>query len=130
MSQRIRIGNTYEHDEWGTVVVTHIDHSNTVWCRHVRGMDNGGVISTSDDMNSESYKDFLGRVSMRDYPDNWDDIRTAILERDNYQCTCGAEDRELHVHHIVPLGAGGTNQKSNLITLCDECHGKVHGGVT
>lgn len=143
MSQRIRLGNTYSHNEHGLVLTTHKDYDNVVWFREVSGRDNGGVISTSDGVYREDYKEFLGNVSMRDYPDNWSDIAAAIRKRDSYACRAcprsqnasdgpdwQESDAELHVHHIVPLGAGGSNARSNLITLCDKCHGLVHSGVT
>ncbi|MFC7137372.1 HNH endonuclease [Halobaculum litoreum] len=38
----------------------------------------------------------------------------------------GADDgRALHVHHIVPVLAGGTSEPWNLITLCAACHRRV-----
>ena len=37
---------------------------------------------------------------------------------------CGGKGS--HVHHIIPLSLGGTNRFSNLVTLCDNCHGIVH----
>lgn len=30
------------------------------------------------------------------------------------------------VHHIVPLSKGGTNDESNLMSLCRSCHEKIH----
>jgi len=30
--------------------------------------------------------------------------------------------KELHVHHVVPRSEGGTNDLSNLVTLCSRCH--------
>lgn len=30
------------------------------------------------------------------------------------------------VHHIVPLSRGGTNDESNLMSLCRSCHNKIH----
>lgn len=30
-------------------------------------------------------------------------------------------------HHIIPKSLGGTDRESNLVFLCDECHGKIHG---
>jgi hypothetical protein len=131
VSERIRLGNTYNHDEYGEVLTVHRDHENVVWFRPVEARDNAGVISTGNSIESEPYKQFLGSVSMLDYPDDWESKAQAIKQRDGYTCQgCGNEDRELHVHHIVPLGAGGSNARSNLITLCDECHGRVHGGAT
>ena len=32
----------------------------------------------------------------------------------------------MHVHHIVPIVDGGTNDESNLVTLCWECHEEWH----
>jgi len=130
MSQQLRIGNRYSHDTHGRVVVVNHDHSNQIWFREIIGEDNAGVISVDDSVYSESYETFLGSVSMADYPDNWDQLRQAILTRDNEQCAvCGrSDDVTLQVHHIVPLGMGGTNARSNLITLCNEHHGRVHGG--
>ncbi|WP_083866574.1 HNH endonuclease [Natronococcus occultus] len=39
---------------------------------------------------------------------------------------CSSEQR-LEVHHIVPLSVGGSNELSNLVTLCKECHTKSEG---
>lgn len=132
MSQRIRVGNDYWHKTRGQrVIVVHRDSTNNVWFRRVHGRDNAGVISTSDWVEQQPYDEFLGCVEMRDYPEDWEQKRAAVLERDDYTCQgCGQNGGELHVHHICPLGAGGSNALSNLLTLCDGCHGKVHGGVT
>jgi hypothetical protein len=41
---------------------------------------------------------------------------------------CGDDNPDhLHQHHLVPRSCGGTDDESNLITLCVACHGKVHG---
>lgn len=39
---------------------------------------------------------------------------------------CGSEEN-IEIHHIVPLIVGGTNKKSNLVALCQDCHAKIHG---
>lgn len=141
MAERIRLGNVYDHDEYGHVLTVHKTHDNNVWARPVKGRDNAGVISTGEEIYVSPYKEFLGAVSMEDYPDNWDAIAKAVKQRDDHTCQgCGSSKHEashtdggaseLHAHHIVPLGAGGSNARSNLITLCEECHGRVHGGVT
>lgn len=135
MSQRIRIGNTYQYKPKDReVIVVHKDNNNNVYFRDVKSRDNAGVLSTSDAVHHAPYREFLSCVEMRDYPDDWERKARAIRQRDNHTCQgCGkdGDDAEsLQVHHIVPLGAGGSNVKSNLITLCNECHGRVHGGVT
>lgn len=51
------------------------------------------------------------------------EVRTAVLKRDGYRCVnCGQTGTELHVHHIIPRSEGGTNDLSNLVTLCAKCH--------
>lgn len=30
------------------------------------------------------------------------------------------------IHHIVPLKDGGTNEWSNLMSLCRKCHAEIH----
>lgn len=32
----------------------------------------------------------------------------------------------LHMHHVVPVAAGGTNESANLVTLCPNCHALAH----
>jgi len=39
-------------------------------------------------------------------------------------CNVLTEYRE--AHHIVPLSLGGSDEKSNIIRLCIDCHGKAH----
>ena len=50
-----------------------------------------------------------------------------ILHRDNFKCQlCGKTHTKLEVHHIIFRSKGGTNDENNLITLCSECHKKLH----
>lgn len=63
----------------------------------------------------------------------WWDIRKEVFKRDGGKCRaringipCGKPGKE--VHHIVPLNRGGTTTKSNLITLCQDCHDRRHAG--
>lgn len=52
--------------------------------------------------------------------------RRLTLKRDHYRCTvCGAFT-ELQVHHIVPRRLGGSDELSNLVTLCAACHLQLH----
>lgn len=62
------------------------------------------------------------------YPPDWDS-RTAAARGASPVCSeCGAA-RALHVHHMVPLGQGGTNRSENLSVLCERCHSARHGGA-
>lgn len=62
-----------------------------------------------------------------EYPDDWEERRKQVLERDGYECQeCGATDTTLHVHHVTPISEGGSHDLSNLETLCESCHAKEH----
>ena len=53
----------------------------------------------------------------------------SILHRDNYTCQCcGKKNCRLEVHHIKFRSNGGTDDEENLITLCEDCHKKIHKG--
>lgn len=52
-------------------------------------------------------------------------VRNNFIAEHPYCQYCGSPAE--HVHHIIPLIKGGDNRKSNLISLCTECHGKIHG---
>lgn len=61
------------------------------------------------------------------YPDNWREVARRIRNRDGGKClVCGATEATLDVHHIIYLSRFGTNQQSNLITLCRACHESEH----
>lgn len=60
----------------------------------------------------------------------WKAARREVLLRDNYQCQmCGAvvHGKRAHVDHIVPKAKGGSDEVSNLRTLCVSCHSKHEG---
>lgn len=64
------------------------------------------------------------------YPKNWKEIANNIRRLDGFSCVaCSATNCELHVHHLVYASNFGTHQKSNLVTLCRECHEKEHKRV-
>lgn len=60
-----------------------------------------------------------------DYGFNWQSARRAAKERDKACQNCGSE-KNLHVHHIIPIRLFCTkefaNEISNLVTLCGRCH--------
>lgn len=52
----------------------------------------------------------------------WKRQRAKALSRDNYQCVRCGNAINLTVDHLIPRSKGGTNELSNLQTLCTECH--------
>jgi len=54
---------------------------------------------------------------------DWKLIRAKILKRDNFICQiCDCGGKRLNVHHKLPVRLGGTDDESNLITLCVHHH--------
>lgn len=61
------------------------------------------------------------------------DVRQLVLKRDDYSCQlCGTVGSQaggnttLHLHHKVSTADGGSNEPSNLMTLCEDCHYHHH----
>jgi len=56
----------------------------------------------------------------------WRRLRESILQRDDYCCVpCKAEGRitlATEVDHITPQAEGGTDDRTNLQSICTTCH--------
>lgn len=51
-----------------------------------------------------------------------------ILAREcGTECVCCGVVEGITYHHIMPLVLGGDNRFSNIVPVCRECHGKIHG---
>ena len=68
------------------------------------------------------------------YPDDWEEHRRDVFERDKYRCrNCDrlwyeeGGTAKLHAHHIVPVGQLGSHQICNIVALCAYCHAAAHG---
>ena len=63
------------------------------------------------------------------YGNAWRRIRDRHLAREPLCEMCWKRGRFVAatlVHHIKPLGDGGTHDESNLMSLCVSCHEKIH----
>lgn len=56
-----------------------------------------------------------------------ENVRKAVLTRDEGCCVCCGNDDGLVIHQIVDGKIGGRDVPQNLVTLCFECHGILHG---
>lgn len=70
-----------------------------------------------------SPKAIQSRIDLQHYLE----IRSQVLLRDNFRCQECNFYKHLEVHHIIPRSKGGSDEPSNLITLCQRCHAKKHG---
>jgi DEAD/DEAH box helicase domain-containing protein len=78
----------------------------------------------------------LWKNDANNYGKNWDQIRTAVRQRDQYRCqVCGLPEsgKAHHVHHKSPLRSflslEDANRLENLITLCPNCHQLAEANV-
>ena len=61
----------------------------------------------------------------------FESTKAMVLNRDGHTCQCCKgkhKDNKLEVHHIVFRSQGGSDEESNLITLCHTCHSNLHSG--
>lgn len=49
-----------------------------------------------------------------------------IKKRDGFRCRLCNYEKNLEVHHIKPWAETQDNSSDNLVTLCHDCHYKVH----
>jgi 5-methylcytosine-specific restriction protein A len=61
------------------------------------------------------------RMQAYNYGRAWRRLRLAVLSEQPI-CPCGAKASE--VDHVVPLSAGGTHDRSNLMARCKPCHSR------
>lgn len=56
----------------------------------------------------------------------WQETRQRIFKRDNYKCQKCGTAKNLSVHHITYENLG-EEKDADLVTLCESCHGDIHG---
>jgi 5-methylcytosine-specific restriction endonuclease McrA len=65
-----------------------------------------------------------GRLRLE--PQSYKNLCRQVLERDSWRCQkCGSTEY-LQVHHICWRSSLGADAAENLITLCSDCHRRVH----
>jgi 5-methylcytosine-specific restriction endonuclease McrA len=59
-------------------------------------------------------------------PASYRKLHREVLRRDGWRCQiCGTMER-LEVHHRKFRSKAGDDSEENLITLCFECHARIH----
>lgn len=76
--------------------------------------------------NWNKRQDRIGSTTERGYGHAWRKLRASILERDDYLCLLckanGHVTEATDVDHIIPREQGGTDDPTNLQSLCSPCH--------
>jgi predicted restriction endonuclease len=110
------------------------------WCQFAgRKLGDLDFVHTSTDQDADSSNAFFKtkaldrektvakRGRIRVFLKALQELREKVLKRDGWRCqTCGRSEN-LHVHHMVFRSQLGDDVEENLITLCSNCHQKVHG---
>jgi 5-methylcytosine-specific restriction endonuclease McrA len=73
-------------------------------------------------MSGELSKKARVKLSQEDYRE----LHQQILRRDGWRCQLCGSMQNLEVHHIMFRSQNGDDSDENLITLCAECHARVH----
>jgi 5-methylcytosine-specific restriction endonuclease McrA len=55
---------------------------------------------------------------------SWRPKRILVLSRDGYRCQACGSPANLQIDHITPIALGGSDDPSNLQTLCASCNGR------
>lgn len=102
-------------------------------CRHCHKVKATGADGLCDACRGsfskwDTWQVFRGNRHKRGYGNHWNKLRVIVLERDNHLCRecllCGKYTTATDVDHIIPKSKGGTDDISNLQSLCHECHKK------
>lgn len=69
----------------------------------------------------------LGKRKTKKNSDFSPKVKREIFERDQWRCVrCGSHYLEKVPHHIIFRSQGGTGEKRNGASVCNECHREAH----
>ncbi len=57
---------------------------------------------------------------------SYGELQRQVLERDGWRCQVCGSMQHLQVHHQKFRSQSGGDEEQNLITLCAECHARIH----
>ena len=66
------------------------------------------------------------RPRLRLDPELYEQLRKQVLRRDGWQCQICGSRQNLQIHHKQLRSQQGSDDDSNLITLCAGCHEGLH----
>ena len=79
------------------------------------------------DVQKLANPDVQGKQYQEGKQKGYANCREYVLQRDQYTCQlCKKTQRELHAHHVIWQSKGGGDVAENLLTLCVQCHDRVH----
>lgn len=80
------------------------------------------VAAAVEELKMTKYGHVLKKLSTREKIPL--DLRREVYAADGWKCAFCRSTRKLEIDHIIPLSKGGTDDRSNLQTLCEHCNRK------
>ena len=71
-------------------------------------------------------KNWPKRPRIRLNQEEYTHLRRQILERDGWRCQDCGSSQNLQIHHKKLRSQSGHDAEENLITLCAQCHMRIH----
>ena len=90
-----------------------------------KSQPNGYLYIASRDLRKKEHNPY---VEYQEYLQSkeWQIVRRKRLQIDGYRCQMCGTGKNLQVHHISYEHLGQEKEIDDLVTLCKECHQKVH----
>ena len=92
-------------------------------------LTDGSYCPEHQHMVDKAYEQYgRDKESKKRYGYKWRKIRARFLHAHPLCEQCNKEGRltvATEVHHVLPLGHGGTNHEDNLMALCKPCHSRI-----
>ena len=80
----------------------------------------------NQDYEAERMNEIVGDYKLYLLSEHWKHIRDMALNRDAYTCRICGTGINLRVHHVNYEHVGTEQELDDVVTLCEECHSKVH----
>jgi 5-methylcytosine-specific restriction endonuclease McrA len=80
----------------------------------------------SKPINSKNKKRTENSITIQQNKKFYQFTRQLVFERDNNKCVECGSDEYIEAHHITERSNGGTDDISNMVTLCAICHAERH----
>jgi len=65
-------------------------------------------------------------------PAKYHELRVDLYNKQKehcFLCKCWMPFNLSHLHHLRSRGAGGGDDRDNVILICFKCHGRIHDGL-
>lgn len=128
----IRFHNRKRPAGWLTPTATHLlqSHKNLIGkIKKILPIGKVRIEFGKFDLHKINKPEIKGKEYQEGKKKGFVNLQEYVLCRDEHTCQWHKKKRKkvpLHVHHVVWRREGGADSPENLVTLCKDCHEKVH----